>query len=199
MPFTTGYTKTLTVDGVAYQQTVTGSSDGKEEQKPSVPAAKVGVLTTRTDADTGTCTMASGHGFVTSDKVDVFWNGGSRRNLTATVTGDSAVLDGGSGDVLPAAATAITAMKPVERPFTVDGDTVDALTVKCPVSGWVVIRDSLDAVLAAYQIPPNLGGAKVWAAGGGEANPLAGVVADHVLFSHGDSAQAQTMEAVALS
>jgi len=74
------------------------------------PHSVAGTLTTRTDDDTGTLTLSTGHGVMTGNTVDVFWNDGanSRTGMTAgTVSGNSVPIDGGSGDVLPAATTAV--------------------------------------------------------------------------------------------
>lgn len=165
-----------------------------ERTSPSVAVAKVGTLTTRTDNDTGTFTMVTGHGFVTSNKIDVFWSTGRRRNMTATVTGDSVVLDGGSGDVLPAAATAITAMKPVEVVFVVTGNSVQLLGVSSPVPGFIVFVDNAAADIAdaTYTITASGGGGKSYPPG---TNPLSGDVTSLVKFSHGNSGAAQTMKA----
>lgn len=198
MPEAANYSRSVTIAGDVFTQTLTATGNAVERASPSVPAAKTGTLATRTDDNTGVATMASGHGFATNDKVDLFWNGGSRRNMTATVATNAVTLDGGSGDNLPAVDAAVTAMLPTQVQVDLDGDDVDALASYCPVSGWVVYRDSSDAVLLAHQILPNLGGGSVWVSGDGVTNPLAGVVVENVLFSHGDSTQAQTMKAVAV-
>lgn len=74
------------------------------------PRSIAGTLTTRTDNDTGTLTLSSGHGVMTGNTVDVFWNdhANSRLGMTVgTVSGTSVPIDGGTGDNLPAAATAV--------------------------------------------------------------------------------------------
>lgn len=195
MPQTTATVLSVTINGELYQQASSVASDTLGPiATPTVPAAKTGTLTTRTDNDTGTFTMTTGHGFLTNDKIDVFWTGGSRRTMTATVTGDSVVLDGGTGDVLPSATTAITAMKPTSVPMVLTGDNVDALAVACPtaVSGWVVFKAS-GTVVVGYQLPAGAK-AKVWASNMGITNPLAGASVTTVEFSHG-STSAQEMTA----
>ena len=72
-------------------------------------ATYAGVLTTRTDASTGVLTMAADHWFFTGDTLDVFWTGGSRLGMTATVAASAVTVGGGSGDDLPALSTALTA------------------------------------------------------------------------------------------
>jgi hypothetical protein len=194
MPETMTLQKTVTVDETSYVQRITATGKVLTRITPSVPAAKVGSLTVRTDNDTGTVTMATGHGFSTSEKIDLFWSGGSRRNMTATVTGDSVVLDGGSGDDLPLAATAVTAMKPTEVTLVVTGDNVAGVSVSSPKAGYVVFVDDAPADIsdATYKLADGEG--KGWVSGDGT-NPLAGDAVTKVKFSHGDSAAARTMTA----
>src|SRR4051812_13463763 len=69
-------------------------------------AAKTGTLTTRTSNTVGTLTMTAGHGITTAALQDIYWDGGSRRNVTVgTVATNSVPFSGGIGDNLPAAAT----------------------------------------------------------------------------------------------
>ncbi len=194
MPETPTFSVQTAVAGTQYIQNGSVTANGVERRTPTLAAAKVGTLTTRTDDNTGTFTMVTGHGFITSDVVDVFWSGGSRRGMTATVTGDSAVLDGGSGDVLPIATTGITAMEPTEEAFAADATATGVCVVAaCPVNGYVVFRDASDVVLYTCQIRAGYL-AVIWVTGMG-ANPLVSAAVANVLFSHGDSTQSQTLTA----
>lgn len=195
MPFDTAVTLAVTINGVRYEQAATIVSDSTELKSASVPAAKTGSLTTRTDDNTGVLTMTAGHGFITNDVVDVFWSGGSRRGMVATVATNAVTVDGGTGDVLPATSTAITAMKPTSVPMAFAGDDLDALSVGCPlaVSGWVVFKDSGGTVRATYRLPAGTR-AKTWAKDLGITNPLASHTVATVEFSH-DSTTAQEMTA----
>jgi hypothetical protein len=68
-----------------------------------------GTLDVRTDDDTGTVGLAAGHGVSVGLGVDVSWVGGSRTDmLVIAVAGNDVTVDGGAGNVLPAAATAVT-------------------------------------------------------------------------------------------
>lgn len=180
-----------TQDGDTAVQTFTASGDGREQAKPTVPAAKGGTLTTRTDNDTGTFTMENGHGFITSDKIDVFWAAGKRRNMTATVTGNSVVLDGGTGDNLPAATTAIRAMKPYQVDYTVAGDDVVGIQAKSPVAGYIVVVEDDEGPVdgKTFDFLGNSGFAwcEPMEAAIGYTNPLDGMATLSVKFSHGAS------------
>jgi hypothetical protein len=198
VPETFRTTFTATVNGTAYPSITDDTADGIERVSPSVPAAKTGTLTTRTDANTGTLTMSSGHGFTDGVKVDVFWATGSRRNMTVgTVATNSVPVDGGSGDDLPAAATAITAMVPVAVDFTVTGNNVVLLSASAPVTGYVVFVESgpADIAAATYKVGANDGAN--WTDAIGTTNPLASKTTTQVKFSHGETS-AKTMTAVAL-
>jgi len=176
---------------------VTGASI--ERTTPSIPAAKTGTLTTRTDANTGSLTMSASHGITDGQLLDVFWSSGSRRGMTVgTVSTNVVPIDGGSGDDLPIATTAITAMVPVAVEFVVDGDTVLGFGVTSAAIGYIVFIDDAAAVIAAatYKIT-TAGYGKVWATGSPGTNPLAGDVTSLVKFSHGQTT-AQVMKACAV-
>jgi hypothetical protein len=98
---------------------------------PALVAAQTGTLSTRTDNDTGVATLTTGHGIVTSgDKVDVYWSGGVRYGMTATVATNDVTIDGGGGDNLPAQSTAVTVVTQVEiNPLNLDGDNAQVVGV----------------------------------------------------------------------
>lgn len=152
----------------------------------SLAAAKVGQLTTRTDNDTGVLTMVTGHGIVTSNKVDVYWSGGSRRNMTATVSGDAVTVDGGAGDNLPANLTAVTAMVPTLKDVEIIGDNLLSLIGSASAKATISIQESDGTeryaikILTANTVQP-------WLAADGGTNPLATYSTEKVAFSHGDS------------
>lgn len=79
----------------------------------TVPAGKSGTLSTRTDNETGTLTLGSGHGIATGNTIDLFWDGGARYTITVgTVSGTSVPIgadNSGTGDNLPAADTPVVA------------------------------------------------------------------------------------------
>lgn len=122
-----------TIGGVVISGTTTRTRSG-ETPTPlddnAIPAGKVGSLTTRTDNDTGVATMVAGHGFVTNDVVDVYWDGGVRYNMTATVATNAVTVDGGAGDNLPAQATALVVSLRRIATFTFDPAQVQLLAAK---------------------------------------------------------------------
>lgn len=198
MPYTQTTTKTASIGSDAYVTRFADTGEEKIEVAPSIPAAKSGTLTTRTDDDTGILTMTSGHGITTGQKLDVFWAGGSRRNMTVgTVATNSVPIDLGSGDNLPAASTAITAMVPVS--FSVasfNGDAVLGFAVYSPVAGYVVICQNGSTNTAPYHL--DAGEGKSFSFSAGDTNPIAATDITVLKFSHGDSSQAREMRFAAI-
>ena len=199
MEMTVGITASVGNKTFPYNATI--SADAAYVQEVSVAPAKVGALTTRTDDDTGTLTMNSGHGITTGARLDLYWDGGSRRGITVgTVSVDSVPIDGGAGDVLPADETAITAMVPHEEEMLVTGDDVTALAVYSTVSGNIVLAESDDGEVVAYQVGAGTGGAQsaLWVEDLNPTNPLASADVAKVFFSHGSSTETATMRVAAM-
>jgi hypothetical protein len=188
--------ETITAGGKSASSRSAVSGDGSVAKEVSVPAAKVGQLTTRTDDNTGVITMTSGHGFATSDKLDVYWSGGRRLGMTATVATNAVTVDGGSGDNLPANLAAVTAMKPVEEPVVFDGDDVLGIEMYSDVAGTLSIVDDEDAVSLSKQIGGGTAQSErsyIWMPSRDPVNPLAAVDIAKFRFSHGDSTKAALM------
>lgn len=93
-------------------------------------AAQTGTLTTRTDDDTGVATLSTGHGITTGMVVDVYWSGGVRYGMDATVSVNAVTVDGGAGDVLPSQDDPVTVVEQVEiNPLNLDGDNAKIVGV----------------------------------------------------------------------
>ena len=147
-----------------------------------LPAAKSGSLTTRTDDNTGELTLESGHGVTTGQRIDVYWDGGSRYGMTVgTVAALVVPVDGGAGDVLPADETAITAMVPVTLTYDLAGDDAQAIIVKASDISTIVFRAAASDAAAVEILAA--GGVYTWRTGAGD-NPLAGDTVVSILMSH---------------
>lgn len=189
----------LDYGGQSYLQAETPAAAAAVELSPSIPAAKIGQLTTRTDTNTGVLTMSGGHGITTGQKLDLFWDGGSRHGMTVgTVSTNSVPIDLGSGDDLPTNLTNITAMVPVSYELLLTGNNAIAIGAYSPKAGYVAFVDDgpADIAAAVYQLDADQG--KSWFSGNGVTNPLASAAVTAVHFSHGDSTSAQTMKALVL-
>lgn len=195
MPDTISAFVTSSLNGRTFSTDLTVSGENIGGSTPSVTPAKAGALTTRTDNDTGTVTMAdSGHGIVTADKVDVYWAGGMRRNMTVgTVSGTSVPIDAGSGDNLPIATTAVTLKVPqTEGAHAVAGANVVGIVAKATsYRGQIVIRQSDGTEI--LHIPLPAGGSYTWSLTSGLANPVTGVTIGKATFSHENTTDSQEM------
>lgn len=191
-------TKTVQLDGKTYNEQVNVNSDSANRREIPLAAAKTGTLTTRTDNDTGSLTMTAGHGITTGSGLDVYWNiggvPGSRRNMTVgTVAGDVVPIDGGIGDNLPAAASAITAMVPVAKELRWDGDDMQILAITADAQATMVLTgdDNVEDFGVQIVTPNQL---YEWHTGSGVTNPIATDVITKVFCSHGDSTGVRTLK-----
>jgi hypothetical protein len=132
-------TRKIVINGMTLNQTKEAEGGRDAGIIVTCNIAKAGTLTVRTDADTGTfVSTAGGHGIVDADRVTVFWATGSRHGMTVgTVSGTSIPLDGGTGDDLPAATTAMNICKEVEKEFVFDVADCEAFGIKGPAQDRV--------------------------------------------------------------
>lgn len=168
--------------GQSYSQDFGVDCDMAVPFSPNVDPAEAGTLTTRTDDDTGTVTITdAGHGILTGDVVDVYWADGMRANMTVgTVAGTSVPIDGGTGDVLPVAATAINVAKQHTEDCVVTGNNVVAIGVNA--GAYRVTANFVGAAAAIlHTVQLEVNSSYVWTSALGTTNPLAG---DAVLKVH---------------
>jgi hypothetical protein len=190
-------TKGLAVDGSSINESTSLTNNSTVKRTQSLPAAKIGALTTRTDDNTGVLTMNASHGITDAVKLDVYWAGGSRRNMTVgTVSVNSVPIDGGSGDNLPDDETAITAMIPVVTEVRFDGDDLKLLAMTAQAKATVLLSGDDDAEDYAFVIL-EANKLKFWQSGFGETNPVATDVITKAHMSHGDSSRAKTVTIIA--
>lgn len=189
-------TQTVDIGGTTFRVVTTVTGDGEVMVSPSagILGAKPGELTTRTDNDTGVVTAEAGHGIETSDLVDVYWTGGARYGMTATVATNEITLDGGDGDNLPSLNEDVTLKVPETEAFVIEGDDCTAIAVYSDVAGRVRFSDSGGV---EYTVTIAAGATDIWLDGSGVTNPIAGDSIIEVSFSHG-STSAQIMTAAAM-
>ena len=190
--------RSVIIGGRSFKKVDTVTGDETTIREPTVTAAKTGTLTARTDNDTGTIAAAAGHGVVSTNKVDVFWTGGARQGMTATVTGNDIAVDGGTGDNLPALNTAVTLKLPQDMGnLAIPGGDVVAYGIDSPVGGYVVFKTAADAVIKIERIPEG-GGQVMWDSASGVTNPLTGQTVGKISFSHDDETGSHVMTAALL-
>ncbi len=188
------YARSFVIAGLNFTISTTLSSDLATTFSEEVAAAKSGSLTTRTDTNTGTLTMESGHGITTGVRLDLYWDGGRRYTvLVGTVSGTSVPIDLGGGDDLPAVSTEVTAMVPTEEALVVTGDNVTSIAGGCDTTGTIVFCDNSYVVLHAIELESGTTPSYVWNSADGGTNPLAGDSVTKVLLSHSDAANAHDL------
>lgn len=208
----------VSIDGEGFSQEGV-TDDYNNVQKVALdgdelPLAKVGELTTRTDNETGTLTMDTGHGITTGARLDLYWadgdgagTPGSRRGITVgTVSGNTVPIgadNSGSGDNLPLVNTAITAMIPHNETVGLF-DMSNALAWGASVSG-LGEDERCTISLGEYDTAYTEGGAIVlggddygtvacWGDKNQGTNPLAAATAvNRIYVSHGDSVNVPTL------
>lgn len=196
----------ITIDGRDYEtaKSVVSQGDVRKERVGGyvLPVAKTGTLTTRTDNNTGTLTMDSGHGITTGQRLDIYWTEsgvkGHRRGVTVgSVSTNSVPIDLGAGDNLPTNNTAVTAQVPTEEQFLCTGDNAQYIAAKSSRRGLIVFADVSDGELFAVATPleGDTGGGYQWYTGA-FTNPLAGAAVTKVFFSNGDSSNTNGLSAV---
>lgn len=176
--------------GVSVQGNLTPTANGQIGENCPLAAAQAGALSTRTSDTAGVITATATPVPTTGDPVDVYWAGGMRAGMTATVAGNAVTLSGGVGDVLPAALTAVTFQKPKTVSLVdIDGDDLQLLTASATTRSAVLFRDDTGTAIGT-PIGIAAGGVIMPVCRGlGPANPLAGTSLGDCRISNGDAAQ----------
>jgi hypothetical protein len=177
---------TAQVGGITIQGTLSKTADSHMAYNPSLPAGKAGSLTTRTDNDTGVATLSAGHGIITGDKVDVYWSGGMRYGMEATVSGNEVTIDAGAGANLPAESTPLVVTKQVVQDFVFDGDCVQLIAMLATRRCHVDFVDAGGVSLFERELAADTPWA--WAADTGVTTPITGNAVAQLKVSNGDSA-----------
>jgi hypothetical protein len=195
MPDTATVNVNATVGGRSFTTDWTVTGDSPAGSSPNVTPALAGSLTTRTDNTTGTVTMsAGGHGITTGAKLDIYWAGGSRRNVTVgTVATNSIPFSSGAGDNLPGATTALTVKVPqVEGELALAGADVTFIGCKATsYRGQFSIQTSGGTEILGVVVPA--GESYIWSADSGLTNPVTGSTIAKFAFSHDDPSNTQEM------
>lgn len=200
MPDTANVAVTASVLGRAFTTDWTVTGDSPAGSAPNVTPALAATLTTRTDNTSGTLTMgAGGHGITTGAKLDVYWVGGARRNVTVgTVSGNSIPISSGTGDNLPAATTALTVKVPqVEGELNIAGANVTFIAFRATsYRGQFSIQTSGGTEILGGVVPA--GESYIWSLDSGLTNPVTGSTIAKFAFSHEDASNTQEMPLVIL-
>lgn len=187
---------TLTVSGdiggVVMNSTLQRTADGQIGQGPvTVAAAKAGTLDTRSTDTTGII-GSTAHGMTDGDVMDIYWDGGRRYDVdvVAGTDTDNITFSGGTGDVLPAATTAVTVQEQLVIDIDFVGDNLKAIGALCTKRGHISFRDSGGSTLLSVDLIANE--AWFWLDGGTAVNPLAGDTVADLVYTQSDSANTAT-------
>lgn len=197
MPIVVNIDNGLSFDGIAFPNRTARQFDGVIRKDVNVPAAIAGTLTARTDTDTGELTLEGSHGVTTGNRIDVYWSGGSRRGMTVgTVDAQDVPIDGGTGDALPTASTAIAASVPVEEAFLIDGDSILLIAARADYRGMIVMADADETEIHAIATGSQTDDGKsyVWDSATGSANPTSGDDVAKAFFSHASTNSSVNMK-----
>jgi hypothetical protein len=175
MALTSTFVQNMTIGGQTFSATATATDE--TFLRSSVNASQLntpltGTVSVKTDANTGTLAVAT-HGIADSSKVDVYWALGNRRGMTtsAAETG-TFVVDGGAGDDLPVATTAITVCIQKNLDLAFDGDEMAMLAVQTSTAGQATFYSGADAELLNCDLAA--GNAYLWSSGTGITRPITG-------------------------
>ena len=196
------YALSVSGSGLSMQSAIVRSGSASIGLTESLPAAKTGSLTTRTDNTDGELTMAASHGITTGQRLNIFWAGGARFNvLVGTVATNAVPISSGTGDNLPTAATAITASVPTTANVLIDGDNVKLIAIELKTTdttlrtaGHVTFRDAANDQIAELDLVANT--PKVYDLEGGDANPFTGDPITYIQAANGNSSTAATLTIV---
>ena len=184
----------LALGGINVNGTFRRSAPGQISQQltPDVLVAGfAGALTTRTDNDTGVVTLENAqHGLLQNDKVSVCWAGGSRLKMNVSnVAGAAVTVDLGTGENLPAQATAVVVAKLLTIDTDLDGDLLQMVGAVCDNDLAVGFYTAADALLLQLKLKGGdpQGEPWFWAKDSGVANPLTGNPVSYVLVGNGEA------------
>jgi hypothetical protein len=180
--------KNATASGLSFASLVTVDSDAAIPVQLTLAAAKTGTLTTRTDDNTGELTLESGHGVTTGQRIDVYWSTGKRYGMTVgTVAALVVPIDGGAGDNLPIATTAMTAQVPEEVAFSVVGNSLKALAAYATRRSMVTLADGSSNHLNVELDASGPDQIYTWTDQDGTTNPVSGDTLTKTFLSNGSS------------
>jgi hypothetical protein len=184
--------------GITIQSNVTRlASQGIEPVDVDLPAGKAGTLTTRTNNTDGAATLSAGHGILTADVVDIYWDGGCRYGaIVGTVAGNVVPFGSGSGDNLPLATTALVVTKQVSLDVTFDGDNLVLIGASASQRSHLTFVDAGGAILHPVAIDP--GEAWAWVSDTGVDNPLSGNAVASIKASNGSSTNSSNLKLTGL-
>jgi hypothetical protein len=167
----------VSLAGLSFGGSIAREGEGVISQVVDLPAGKAGAISA-----TGVDGLATGHGIVQTDVIDVHWSDPAdstykcRRGLTVDTASANAVTfnetPAGTGDALPAEHTAVVIAKQVEiADIGFDGDNLVMLAMAADQRAAVDLHDAGGIELA---VTMETSEGYSWADNLGTASPVAG-------------------------
>jgi len=179
--------------GVGIQSRIRRTANGGlPPQHVSLPAGNAGTLSTRTDANTGVVTLSAGHGVQTGNKVDVYWDGGMRYGMTATVSGNDVTIDAGGGDDLPDESEAVVLTKQVTISLEFNSNNLVVIAAVADQRTHLEFHDGATTSILGKELTAD----EAWShiAGMGYANPFGSQVVEEIRASNGSATAVATLK-----
>lgn len=202
----TSVTRQTTIGGVSFTSTRALLAEGEVSRNKSIPVARAGVLTTRTDDDTGMLTLTiagAAAAFTVGMRVDLYWDVGGvkghRRGMLVsaqageTITVGTAGGDIGAGDNLPIATSPIIIAASLLTEIRFDGDDVAVLAFAADARAIIVITGD-DGVEDYFVHMPEAASSVIWDSKYGQVNPIAGDVITRAYMSQADITTAKNVK-----
>jgi len=194
------YGLSVSGSGASIQAQVVRSGSASIGLVDTLPAAKTGQLTTRTDNTTGTLTMAASHGITTAAVIDLYWTGGVRYGVVVgTVATNSVPISGGAGDNLPSNLTNITAVVQSTANIFIDGDNTELIALELRTNdrslrtaGHIAFYDSANDLIAELDLVANI--PQVYDLAGGASNPFTGDPITYAKLSQAGTSTTETYQ-----
>jgi hypothetical protein len=159
------------IGGASIAATILRAASGQINHDVQLPAAKAGTLTTRVGPNEGTITLSSGHGIASEQIVDLYWDGGRKRNaVVGTVSGNDVPVIGDDGDALPDQDTAIRVAPQLIIDTDFVGNLVEMIGALCSRRGRLQFDEESAQALNVDLVANE---PWFWASGGTATNPLA--------------------------
>ena len=204
---TLNYSLAVTGLGGVISQQLTREEDGGITMDVAAPKGYAGTLSTRTDNETGTLTLSTGHAITTGMIIDLYWSGGKRTGITVgTVSVNSVPIgadNAGAGNNLPTEATAIVASQRVPFNIAIDGDNLSliGLQMKYTSAGETaesraIFVDAADDVIATLDLTANE--ARVYDIEAGDTNVFTGDPITDAYVSNASSSYDATLKILGL-
>lgn len=164
---------TITIGGTNFRSTASRQAEGHVAHVVAIPAGIAGAISAA-----GVDGLATGHGLVQNDVIDIHWTAAGVRKARRGVTVDTAAANAitfnddpaAEGDALPAEDTAVVVSKRVTIDTEWDGDDIEILACKATKDLMADFRTAAASEMAKHLSADE---AWWWISGQGVANPLA--------------------------